>query len=215
MAGLLIAANDPSRPHGDANAFLPLIFLWVSAFNSQLTNAGQGARTEAAMILGMSLATFTQFHVIISLIGILSGIVVLLGMLNAKLLPSATTLFLITTVASCLTGFMFPIPFDPPAAIGCLTLALLALAIIALYYYKLSASWRGVYVISSVIALYFNCFVLVVQTFQKVGFFHALAPTQKEPPFAAAQAVLLLVFIGLGIAAFKRFRPSAHAPAAA
>jgi hypothetical protein len=167
------------------------------------------------MIFGMSLATFTQFHVIISLIGIFSGIVVALGMLNAKHLPSTSALFLISTVASCITGFMFPIPFDPPAAIGCLTLALLTLAIIALYYYKLAGPWRGVYVVGSIIALYFNCFVLVVQTFQKVAFFHALAPTQKEPPFAAAQAVLLVMFIGLGIAAFKRFRPAVPAPAAA
>ncbi len=178
-------------------------------------NAGQGARTGVTMILGMSLATFTQFHVIISLIGIFSGIVVVLAMLNAKHLPSSTALFLITTVATSVTGFMFGAAFDPAAAVGCLSLAVLALSIIALYYYKLAGLWRGVYVVSAIIALYLNCFVLVVQTFQKVGFFHALAPTQKEPPFAAAQAVLLVVFIGLGIAAFKRFRPIAHAPAAA
>jgi hypothetical protein len=167
------------------------------------------------MILGMSLAAFTQFHVIISLIGIISGLVAVLGMLNAKLLPGSTVLFLITTVVSCVTGFMFPMPFDPPAAVGCLTLVVLALAIIALYTYKLAGSWRGIYVISSIVALYFNCFVLVVQTFQKVAFFHALAPTQKEPPFAAAQAVLLVLFIGLGVAAFKRFKLSVRAPAAA
>jgi hypothetical protein len=166
------------------------------------------------MILGMTLATFTQLHVIISLIGIISGIVVVLGMLNAKHLPSITALFLITTVISCVTGFMFPIPFDPPAVIGSITLAILALAILALYRRKLTGSWRGIYVVSALIALYFNCFVLVVQTFQKVALFHALAPTQKEPPFAAAQVVLLVVFIGLGVAAFKRFKPAIHAPAA-
>src|SRR5271167_2221172 len=159
------------------------------------------------MMLGMSLATFTQFHVIISLIGILSGIVVVLGMLNAKRLPGITALFLITTVATSVTGFMFAAPFDPAAAVGCLSLLVLALAIFALYGRKLAGSWRGIYVVSAIIALYFNCFVLVVQTFQKVAFFHALAPTQKEPPFGAAQAVLLVVFIGLGIAAFKKFKP--------
>ena len=167
------------------------------------------------MILGMTLASFTQFHVIISLIGIITGIVVVLGMLNAKHLPATTALFLITTVATCVTGFMFPTPFDPPAAIGCLTLAFLVLAMVALYAYKLAGAWRGAYVISSIIALYFNCFVLAVQCFQKVAFFHALAPTQKEPPFAAAQAVLLVLFIGLGIAAFKRFKPVIRAPAVA
>jgi len=167
------------------------------------------------MILGMSLAAFTQFHVIISLIGIFSGIVVLVGMLNARRLPGATALFLITTVATSVTGFMFGAAFDPAAAVGCLSLLVLALAILALYVNKLAGAWRGVYVVCAVIALYFNCFVLVVQTFQKVAFFHALAPTQKEPPFGAAQAVLLVVFIGLGIAAFKRFRPVVRAPALA
>ncbi len=167
------------------------------------------------MILGMSPAAFTQLHVVISLIGIASGLVVAIGMLNAKRLPGMTALFLITTVATSVTGFMFGAAFDPAAAVGCLSLAVLALAIIALYYYKLAGFWRGVFVVNAIIALYFNCFVLVVQSFQKVAFFHALAPTQKEPPFAAAQGVLLVVFIGLGIAAFKKFRPLARATAAA
>jgi hypothetical protein len=173
------------------------------------------------MILGMSTAAFTQLHVIISLIAIASGLVVVLGMLGARRLPGMTALFLITTVATSVTGFMFPTPvdaprvigsFDPPKIIGFLSLALLALAIVGLYVYKLAGSWRGIYVISAIIALYFNCFVLVVQTFQKVPFFHALAPTQKEPPFAAAQALLLILFIGLMIAGFKKFRPLTRAP---
>ena len=91
----------------------------------------------------------------------------------------------------------------------------LALAIIGLYSYKLAGAWRGVYVIGAIIALYFNCFVLVVQSFQKIAFFHALAPTQKEPPFAVAQGILLILFLGLGIAAFKKFRPLPRVPAAA
>ena len=167
------------------------------------------------MILGMSPAAFTQLHVIISLIGIVSGLIVAVGMLNAKRLPGMTAVFLITTVATSVTGFMFGAAFDPAAAVGCLSLVVLALAIIALYHYKLAGLWRGVFVVTAMLALYLNCFVLVVQTFQKVAFFHALAPTQKEPPFGAAQGVLLVVFIGLGIAAFKKFRPVAHAPVAA
>jgi hypothetical protein len=167
------------------------------------------------MILGMSLATFTQFHVIISLIAILSGIVVLLGMLSAKRMPGMTALFLVTTVATSVTGFMFPTPFDPADVIGIISLVFLAAAILALYTYKLAGAWRGVYVVSAIVALYLNCFVLVVQSFMKVPFFHALAPTQKEPPFAVAQGVVLILFIGLGIAAFKKFRPLARAPAMA
>jgi len=176
------------------------------------------------MIFGMSTAAFTQLHVIISLIAIASGIVVILGMLGARRLPAMTALFLVTTVATSVTGFMFPTPveaprvigsLDPAKLIGVISLLLLALAILALYVNKLAGFWRGTYVISAILALYLNCFVLVVQTFQKVPFFHALAPTQKEPPFAAAQALLLILFIGLGIAAFKKFRPLTDAPALA
>jgi hypothetical protein len=167
------------------------------------------------MILGMSLATFTQFHVIISLIAIISGIVVVLGMLGAKRMPGMTALFLITTVATSATGFMFPTPFDAADVVGIISLVFLALAILALYTYKLAGAWRGAYVVSAVVSLYLNCFVLVVQSFMKVPFFHALAPTQKEPPFAVAQGVVLIVFVGLGIAAFRKFRPIARAPAMA
>ena len=98
---------------------------------------------------------------------------------------------------------------------GLISLIALALALLALYGYKLAGAWRGTYVVCAAIALYLNCFVLVVQSFQKISFVHALAPTQKEPPFAVAQGVLLIVFIGLGVAAFKKFRPIARAPAAA
>jgi hypothetical protein len=167
------------------------------------------------MILGMSLATFTQFHVIISLIAIVSGIVVILGMLGAKRLPGMTALFLITSVATSVTGFMFPTPFDAADVVGIISLVFLALAILALYTYKLAKAWRGAYVVSALAALYFNCFVLVVQSFMKIPFFHALAPTQKEPPFAVAQGVVLILFIGLGIAAFKKFRPIIRTPAVA
>jgi len=176
------------------------------------------------MILGMSVAAYTQLHVIISLIAIISGIVVALGMLGAKPMPGLTALFLLTTVLTSVTGFPFPTPaeaprvigsLDPAKVIGVISLIFLALAILALYSYKLAGSWRGVYVIGAIVALYFNCFVLVVQSFQKIPFFHALAPTQKEPPFAVAQAILLILFVGLGIAAFKKFRPMLRMPAAA
>ena len=175
------------------------------------------------MILGLSTAAFTQLHVIISLIAIVTGIVVAWAMLSARLAPLMTTLFLVTTVLTSLTGFPFPTPagtavvgsLDPPKIIGLMSLILLALACVALYGYKLAGAWRGTYVISALIALYFNCFVLVVQAFQKIEFFHALAPTQKEPPFAVAQLALLIVFVGLGIAAFRKFKPLVKSAAAA
>ena len=173
------------------------------------------------MILGMSLTTFTQLHVIISLIAIVSGIVTALGMLGAKRLPGTTALFLIMTVLTSVTGFMFDTPaaaprvigsLDPAKVIGLISLIVLALALLALYSYKLAGAWRGTYVVCAAIALYLNCFVLVVQSFQKIPFLHALAPTQKEPPFAVAQGMLLIVAIGLGVAAFRKFRPMTQAP---
>jgi hypothetical protein len=160
------------------------------------------------MILGMSIAAFTQFHVILSLIGIASGVVVLLGMLNARSVPNTTALFLITTVLTSATGFLFPSKFGPAHVIGVISLVVLAVAILALWVYKLVGPWRWIYVASAVLSLYLNAFVGVVQTFQKVPFFHALAPTQAAPPFAIAQGLLLVIFIALGIVAAKRFRPA-------
>jgi hypothetical protein len=161
------------------------------------------------MILGMSLAAFTQFHVILSLIGIVSGIVVVLAMLGANRLPVLTAIFLLTTVATSVTGFMFHYAsFGPPEIVGVISLVALGVAILALYIYKLAGAWRWIYVVGAVFSLYLNVFVGVVQTFQKVAFFHALAPTQMEPPFAVAQGIVLIVFIALGIAAAKKFRPA-------
>lgn len=166
------------------------------------------------MILGMSLATFTQFHVILSLIGIVAGIVVALAMLSSSRMPALTAIFLLTTVATSVTGFMFPFEaFGPPEIVGVISLVVLAVAILALYVYKLEGVWRWVYVASAVLALYLNVFVGVVQAFQKVPFFHALAPTQKEPPFAVAQGIVLIAFIAVGILAAKKFRPATPRPA--
>jgi hypothetical protein len=168
------------------------------------------------MILGMSLAAFTQFHVILSLIGIVSGIVAALAMLGANRLPVMTAIFLLTTAATSVTGFMFHFAsFGPPEVIGVISLVALGAAILALYAYKLAGAWRWIYVATAIFALYLNVFVGVVQAFQKVAFFHALAPTQKEPPFAVAQGVVLIAFIALGIAATRKFRSMSGAPAPA
>jgi hypothetical protein len=160
------------------------------------------------MILGMSTANFTLFHVILSLFGIGSGILVVIGMLSANRLPVLTAIFLATTVATSVTGFMFHFAsFGPPEIVGAISLVVLGASILALYSYQLAGSWRWIYVATAVIALYLNVFVGVVQTFQKVAFFHVLAPTQTEPPFAIAQGIVLIAFIALGIAAAKKFHP--------
>lgn len=159
------------------------------------------------MQLGMSLETFTTFHVIISLIGIVSGLMVLFGFLTAKRFPILTAIFLITTVATSATGFLFPFHgFKPSYAVGVLSLVVLLFAILGRYVGHLAGAWRWIYVVSSVIALYFNVFVLVAQSFGKIPALKALAPTQSEPPFAIAQLVVLLLFVVLGIFSVKKFR---------
>jgi len=158
-------------------------------------------------MLGMSLETFTLVHVIISLIGIGSGLIVVFGMLNGKLLHGWNGLFLLTTVLTSVTGFGFP--FDhllPSHKVAIISLVVLAIAIVARYAKNLEGGWRRTYAICAVIALYFNVFVLVVQTFLKAPAAHALAPTQKEPPFLVAQLVVMAIFIGLGVGAAKKFR---------
>jgi hypothetical protein len=160
------------------------------------------------MMLGMSLPTFTLLHVVISLIGIVSGAIVLFGMLTARRLDGMTALFLTTTVLTSVTGFMFPFTqLLPSHILAIISLVVLAIAVLARYSLHMSGAWRAGYVITAVMALYLNVFVLVVQSFLKVPALHALAPTQKEAPFAIAQGVVLVAFLVLGYMAVKKFRP--------
>ena len=164
------------------------------------------------MILGMSTATFTSVHVILSLIGILAGLVVLFGMLRSQRLSGWTALFLATTVLTSVTGFFFPFErLLPSHIVGIISLVVLAAALVALYVRRLAGSWRWIYVAGAVSALYFNVFVGVVQAFQKLPLLNALAPTQSEPPFVIAQIVVLLLFVVLGIAAVRTFHPRSRA----
>jgi hypothetical protein len=167
------------------------------------------------MVLGMSLSTFTFVHVLISLAGIGSGLLVVYGLLLGKRFDGATAIFLVTTVLTSLTGFLFPFEHLLPSHIlGVISLVALAIAIVARYVRHMTGAWRPTYVVCAVLALYFNVFVLVVQTFEKVPAAHALAPTQKEPPFAVVQLLVLVIFAVLGIFAVKKFRaePAAAAP---
>ena len=155
-----------------------------------------------------------QIHVILSLVGILSGLVVLYELLLGRSSGGWTAVYLITTILTSLTGFPLPpFGFDPPRAVGVLSLILLAFAVAAYYAFHLRGAWRLIYVGSAVAALYLNVFVLVVQAFMKIPFLNAFAPTQSEPPFAVTQGVVLLAFIALGVWAAIRFRPEADARA--
>lgn len=158
------------------------------------------------MVFGLSLATFTLLHVIISLIAILTGLLAAAELIRGRVSRGLHGLFLVTTVATSVTGFFFPSKFGPAHVIGILSLPILAVALYAYFARRLAGGWRRVYVVSAFAALYFNVFVAVVQSFQKVSFVHALAPTQKEPPFAAVQGVVLLAFMAAGVVAYRRTR---------
>ena len=155
------------------------------------------------MVLGIFLSTFTLLHVIISLAGIGSGFIVTL--LNGNRLDGWTTIFLATTVLTSITGFMFPLEgLKPSYIVGGLSLIVLAIAIWARYGRHLEGAARWIYVVSAGIALYFNCFVAVVQSFLKIPALHAMAPTGSEPPFLLAQSVVLAIFTWLTYRAAKR-----------
>jgi hypothetical protein len=159
------------------------------------------------MVLGMSLRTYTQIHVAISLIGIGSGLIVVFGMLGGKLLRGWNALFLLTTILTSVTGFGFPVEHLLPSHIvGIISLVVLAIALVALYVFHLAGGWHRTYAICAVVALYFNVFVLVVQSFLKVPALHALAPEGKEPPFLVAQLIVMAILIGLGVGAAKKYR---------
>ena len=162
------------------------------------------------MILGMSLSVFTTVHVIISLIAIVAGIIVMFGLLGSNPMPGLTGIFLLFTILTSATGFLFPFEkLLPSHMIGILSLVLLAIACIALYGMKLSGPWRWIYVLTAMISLYFNVFVLVIQSFLKIGPLHALAPSvpPSEPPFAVVQGIILVFFVIAIIGAVRRFRP--------
>jgi len=160
------------------------------------------------MMLGMSLSTFTTVHVIISLVGIGAGLIVLFGMLSSKRLDGLTALFLLMTVLTSVTGFMFPFThLTPGHKVGFISLVVLLIAILARYSFHMVGKWRWIYVVTAIIAEYLNVFVLVVQSFEKVPALHAMAPTGSEPPFLIAQLVVMAIFIVLTIFAVKKFHP--------
>jgi hypothetical protein len=162
------------------------------------------------MILGISSPLYTNIHVIISLIAIVTGFIAVFGMLAGGPLGIWNTIFLWTTILTSVTGFGFPISgVTPGIVVGVISLVFLAVALFALYSKHLAGAWRWIYVITAVIALWFNVFVLIVQSFQKIAFLKALAPTQSEPPFQIAQGAALVLFIILAILAVRKFRPAA------
>jgi hypothetical protein len=155
----------------------------------------------------LEITTFTLIHVVLSMVGIFAGLVVVGGLIAGKRLDGWIGLFLVTTVLTNVTGFGFPFrTLLPSHILGGLSLLLLPIAIAARYWKHLTGAWRKVFVVTTVLALYFNVFVLLVQLFQKMPALVVLAPTQKEPPFLVTQLVVLALFVWMGRAAVKGFR---------
>jgi len=164
------------------------------------------------MTWGIPTDTFLQIHVVLSLIGIVSGLIVLFAMLGGKRLDGGTLLFLATTVLTSATGFFFPRgQVLPSHIVGVISLVVLAAVTLALYVYRLAGAWRWIYAAGAVLALYLNVFVGIVQSFQKLPFLQPLAPTQSEPPFLIAQLAVLALFIAFGVLATVRFHPDVEA----
>ena len=160
------------------------------------------------MILGMSLSTFTVFHTALSLIALIAGIFAVMGLIGGRRHNGWIGLFLLTAVLTSVTGFAFP--FDkllPSHILGILSLVALAISLLAIYVFHVDGAWRWIFAISAVIALYFDAFATVAQSFLKIAALKSLAPTQSEPPFLIAQGVLLAIFVVLVITAAVRFHP--------
>jgi hypothetical protein len=152
--------------------------------------------------------TLLEFHVVISLIEMVAGLIMLYGLVSGTAFGAWTALFLATAILTSLSGFpLAPFGFDPPRAIGILTLVLLAVAVSAYYVFRLAGAWRWIYVVTAIAALYLDVFVGVFQSFLKIPAVHALAPTQSEPPFFVAQAAVLVLFVVLGFFAVRKFHP--------
>lgn len=164
--------------------------------------------------MSTALSAFTLFHVLLSLVGIFSGFIIVYGLINSRRLNGWTSIFLWSTVLTSVTGYFFPFhKLLPSHILGAISLITMAVAIYARYTRGLAGGWRRTYVVTAVLALYFNVFVLIVQLFAKVPALHELAPTQSETPFKAAQLVALLVFLVLGYLSAKNFRAEQYSAA--
>jgi len=158
--------------------------------------------------MDLNFSAFTWFHTVLSLIAIVAGLVVVLGMLRAERLGGWTALFMVTAAGTSITGFLFPFDrFLPSHWVGVISLVLIAIAVVARYVGHLVGAWRWIYAVCATLTFYFLVFVLIAQAFSKVHALRPLAPTQSEPPFVVSQLALLVLALALIIAAVRSFRP--------
>ena len=162
----------------------------------------------------MNITTLTLVHTIISIVAITAGLVVVGGLIAGARIDGWTGIFLVTTALTSITGFFFP--FARLAAsqwIGIISLVVLPFVLAARYWKQMVGAWRGIYVVGTVLVLYLNFFVLMVQLFRRIPALIVAAPKQTEPPFVLSQLLVMALFAWLGIAAFRRFRPEVVVPA--
>ena len=156
----------------------------------------------------MDITTLTLGHTVISIVAIAAGLVVVGGLIAGARIDGWTGIFLVTTALTSITGFFFPLtPFLPSHWIGVISLLILPFVIAARYWKHLRGGWRGIYVVGTVLVLYLNFFILLVQLFRRIPALIVAAPKQTEPPFVLTQLLVLALFAWLGFAAFRRFRP--------
>ena len=163
------------------------------------------------MTLGLSLSAFTTLHVVISLIAIVAGLIVMFGMLGSNRMSGLTAIFLLFTILTSVTGLMFPFNgVTPGIVIAILSLVLLAIACLALYGMHLAGAWRWIYVVTALVSLYLNVFVLVIQSFLKIPALHELAPGEPPagPVFGVVQGIVLVFFVVMIIGVWRRFKPA-------
>jgi hypothetical protein len=164
------------------------------------------------MVLGLGLPTFTFLHVVISLIGVASGFVVMSELLKSQYFGSWTAIFLVTTIVTSASGFLFPFSkLLPSHIVGIISLAFLAVAVFSFYVKRMHGIWRLIYVVTAMLSLYLNVFVMIIQGFLKIPVLRGLAPTQTEPPFLIVQGVILVAFVAVIAVAAIRHKPPVSA----
>jgi hypothetical protein len=160
------------------------------------------------MTWGIPTHLFLQIHVAISLVALVAGLIALYSWLSGKVSSGWTAFFLVMIILTSVTGFPLPpFGFDPPRMVGILSLILLAIAVLAIYVFRVAGAWRWIFIVTAMMALYLDAFVGVIQAFNKLSFLHALAPNGNEPPFVIVQVVVLAIFVVLGFLAVRRFHP--------
>jgi hypothetical protein len=156
--------------------------------------------------MSTSIAVLLYLHTAISLVAIVAGLVVSADLLRGRIARLPTDTFLVTAIATSVTGYFFPFSGVTPAMIvGAVALAILALVLLARHQFRFRGAWRWIYAIGTVASLYLLLFVLVVQMFRHI---EVLQPYDGQAPFQAAQLAVLVAMIALGVLAVRRFQPS-------